>query len=117
MLEQGFGSVVTRVPPLIECIGIELASKLVNEGLILPFAHNDFRWLEPLKQLIHVGRGALCHQEFAGRNIEERYACRLFVEKYRREVIVGFLVDDVIAIGHARRDQFGYTTLYNGLGG
>src|SRR5690606_26938035 len=98
-------------------IRVELASELVYKLLILAFTHDDFRRLKSLEQLVNVGDGTLRYEELARGNVEERYAHGLLVEENGRQIVIGFLLHDVVAVRHAWRYQLGYTPLYAGLGG
>src|SRR5690606_24520155 len=113
MFEEGFYGIITGIRPFIQCICIKICSVLIYKRFVSPFAHDYLRRPEPLEEFIDVGKTTLSNQKLSGRNIQERYPYLLPPKKNSSEVVIGLLLDDIVAIGNPWCDQLGDTTLDN----
>ena len=97
--------------PVVHLVGTQTDAEIALEVVALFTIVEHLLRLERAHELLHIVVGALAHQEFACRDIEEADATGCLSEVDGTEEVVLFVVQHVVAQRHTRRHQFGDASL------
>ena len=96
--------------PRVKPVGIVPRSESFRKFGFAPFLVNDLFRRQVGQQFVDILVVAFGRIKFAGRNIQKRHAGALLTKKNRCEKSIFLAVQHVVAIRHARRNQFDHAT-------
>ncbi|MNM95436.1 hypothetical protein D3C81_1078810 [compost metagenome] len=92
-----------------------MCSELFNKILALFLWQNDLSRLEALKQFIYIGCTSLSNKKFTCRNIQKSNSDLILIRKNRSEIVIRFLLNNIIIVRDTRSNQFGDTAFNDRL--